>query len=140
MTKRQLSPEDQQAVQQALSGKKPKRDYSGELIGQIAVTLPRSISVMREFAFDKGRRWKLDVALWTEDGDKLAVEVEGVVYPKKGSNDHRLGGRHVSVTGMDKDCEKYAALAIAGWRLIRVMPKHVKNGMALKWIEQALKA
>ena len=34
--------------------------------------------------------------------------------------------------------EKYAELAIAGWRLIRVTGKQVKNGQALQWIERAL--
>ena len=112
-----------------------KRSPSDELWWQLNVT--GSKGAVSEYRFDPVRKWRLDFAF---PAVKLGVEVEGVVYPKKGSNDHRLGGRHVSVTGMDKDCEKYAALAIAGWRLIRVMPKHVTNGMALKWIEQALKS
>lgn len=49
-------------------------------------------------------------------------------------------GRHATHAGMRSDCEKSALLAIAGWRGMRVTTDHVKNGQALKWIEEALQS
>jgi very-short-patch-repair endonuclease len=84
---------------------------------------------VREYKFHPTRKWRLDLA---HAGHRLAVEVEGFAA-------HGAAGRHQRVAGFTADCEKYAELAIAGWRLIRVTSKHVKDGQALQWIERALK-
>jgi hypothetical protein len=65
-----------------------------------AVKLPEPV---REFYFAKPRRWRFDFA-WPEQ--LIALEVEGVVYPTK-RGEHRLGGRHVSVTGFKADIERH---------------------------------
>ena len=85
---------------------------------------------VREFKFHPTRRWSLDIAF---PDLQLAIEVEG--YGKNGAP-----GRHRSNSGFAKDCEKYAELAIAGWRLIRCTTRQVKSGRALQWIERALQA
>jgi very-short-patch-repair endonuclease len=82
----------------------------------------------REYRFHKTRRWRVDCA---HVSSKLAVEVEG--FAAGGTS-----GRHQRAGGFTADCEKYAELAIAGWRLIRVTGNQVKNGQALQWIERAL--
>lgn len=82
----------------------------------------------REHRFHPTRRWRIDVAFV---GQQLAVEVDGGVW---------TGGRHSRGSGVMADCEKFSALAIAGWRLIRVTPAHVRDGTAVQWIKQALGA
>ena len=108
--------------------KRPRQDGADELNYQTKVCGTIQVNPVREFKFHPDRKWRLDLA-WPES--KLAVEVEG--FSAGGS-----AGRHQRPAGFDKDCEKYAELAIAGWRLIRVTTKQVKDGRALQWIERAL--
>jgi hypothetical protein len=75
-----------------------------------------------EFKFHPTRKWKFDWAfpdLW------LAVEQEGIVYPKHGGH---LEGRHVSVRGFKADIENYAEAARLGWTVIRQLPEDVRSG------------
>lgn len=81
---------------------------------------------VREYCPVQGRRWRVDFA-WI--ADRLAIEVEGGIWN---------GGRHTSGAGFTKDIEKYNALTLAGWRVIRVTGDMVKNGQALRYAELAL--
>jgi len=81
---------------------------------------------VREHCPVKGRRWRVDFAWLTE---KVAIEVEGGIWN---------GGRHTSGVGFTKDIEKYNALTLDGWRVIRVTGDMVKNGQALRYAELAL--
>lgn len=63
-----------------------------------------------EFKYHEKRRWRIDYAFVEH---KIALEVEGGVW----SN-----GRHTRGSGFVKDMEKYNALAVNGWRLLRVVP------------------
>jgi hypothetical protein len=99
-----------------------------------ALRLPEPVD---EFRFHEVRRWKFDHA-WP--AHMVALEREGIVYPPKGSGDHRLGGRHVSVKGFRGDIEKYAVAASMGWRVVRVLPEHVTSGQAMLWVEPLLRA
>jgi very-short-patch-repair endonuclease len=72
-----------------------------------------------------GRRWRVDFLI----GKWLAVEVEG---------GHWINGRHTRGKGFEGDCEKYNTLSNMGIRVLRVTSTHVKNGMALKWVDEAL--
>lgn len=78
------------------------------------------------FAKDAGRGWRFDFA-WPPE--QLALEVEGGT---------RSGGRHVRHKGYEGDCEKYNDAALAGWRVLRVTTSMVRDGRALRLIEQAL--
>lgn len=60
-----------------------------------------------EIKFHKDRRWRFDLCWPTY---KLAVELEGGAF----SN-----GRHVRGIGFSKDCEKYNAAVLDGWRVLR---------------------
>lgn len=80
------------------------------------------------------RRWRIDVAIYELAWDSaylplLAVEIDGGAY---------IRGRHTRGAGVEADNEKIAALAALGWRFIRVTPKQVLNGTALRWIKEAL--
>jgi very-short-patch-repair endonuclease len=81
-----------------------------------------------EYEFAKpDRKWRLDYA-WPQQ--KVAVEIEGGVF---------VQGRHSRGVGMEKDMEKYAEALVRGWKVLRVTPRHVKQGKALEWIKQALR-
>lgn len=75
-----------------------------------AAKLPKPVF---EYQFHQTRKWKIDAA-WPEY--KLAVEVEGGIYGKK-------GGGHRSISGFEANLEKYNRLSIEGWFLIRVLPE-----------------
>lgn len=79
-----------------------------------------------EYRFDPVRRWRLDFAF---PDKKLAVEVEGGIW---------VNGRHNRGAGMEADIEKYNALTLAGWRLLRFTGKAIKSGQALETIRRAL--
>lgn len=89
-----------------------------------AAELPMPI---REYQFLKGRRFKFDFA-WPELW--WALEIEGGLY---------VGGRHTRPAGYENDCNKYNLAMLEGWRVLRAGPVMVRNGMALKHLERALK-
>lgn len=61
----------------------------------------------REYRFAPPRRWRFDFA-WPER--RVAVEVEGGGWVR---------GRHHRPGGFTKDCEKYNAAVLRGWRVLR---------------------
>ena len=81
-----------------------------------------------EHRFHETRKWRFDLAFTDH---KLAVEVEGGGF---------VQGRHTRGLGLEKDAEKYAEAAILGWTVLRVTPRQVKTGQAVKWIERWLRS
>lgn len=88
-----------------------------------ALELPPPV---RELRFHPVRRWRFDLA-WPEL--RVACEIDGGAF---------AGGRHTSGPGFREDCVKLSEAAAIGWRVLRVMPEHVKDGQALAWLERAL--
>jgi hypothetical protein len=82
----------------------------------------------REYVFHPTRKWRVDLC---NPERMVAVEVEGFAAGGQ-------PGRHQRAAGFTSDCEKYAELAIAGYRLIRVTSRHIKSGEALAWVERAM--
>lgn len=82
----------------------------------------------REARLIPGRRFRTDLA-WV--AERLAVEVDGGLYTQ---------GRHTTGAGAEADMEKAALLIGQGWRVLRVSPRHVRNGQAVAWITAALGA
>lgn len=80
-----------------------------------------------EYRFHPVRRWRFDYA-WPEIS--LALEVDGGGF---------VQGRHGRGTGIEKDCEKYNAALVEGWKVLRVTPRHVHDGRALAWVQEMLK-
>ena len=83
---------------------------------------------VREHRFDKVRRWRFDFALVEA---KIAVEVEGV-------SPHKFT-KHTSFKGYERDCEKYNAAAVQGWRVLRGTQAMVKSGKLMETIDAVLK-
>jgi very-short-patch-repair endonuclease len=84
------------------------------------------IKFFREHRFDPVRRWKFDFAMPEQ---MIAVEVEGGTF---------TSGRHSRGAGYERDCEKYAEAAIAGWRVIRATTAQAKSGTALEWVKRMM--
>jgi len=77
-----------------------------------------------EYRFHPTRRWRFDLA-WPEI--MLAVEVEGGSW---------TGGRHVTGSGFEADCEKYNEAVLSGWSVLRFTGDQIKSGYALVMIER----
>jgi hypothetical protein len=78
-----------------------------------------------EFAAELGRHWRVDYLFdsW------LALEIEGGVW---------AAGRHVRGQGFLDDIEKYNALTMLGYALIRCTPADVQSGAAFDLVRRAL--
>lgn len=81
---------------------------------------------VHEWHFHETRRWRFDLA-WPER--LLAVEVDGGVW---------VGGRHTTGKGFEEDCVKQAHAVALGWRVMRVTPRMVNDGVALTLVLAAL--
>jgi len=81
----------------------------------------------REYEFHPDRKWRFDFALtdW-----KMAFEVEGGTWSKK--------SRHTTGSGYEEDCIKYNEATRLGWQVYRFTTGQVKNGQAIKFIEQVV--
>lgn len=91
----------------------------------------------REYRFHPTRRYRFDIA-WPDR--KLALEIEGVVYPDKRDDDRTvLRGRHVTPKGFRDDCIKYGEAFALGWTVLRVLPEQILDGSALRWLTARLR-
>ena len=83
------------------------------------------IEFERQFKFHPNRNWKADFRI-----GKLIVEVEGATYGKP--------GHHQRVDGIDNDCQRQAEMMLAGYHVLRVSGRMVRDGRALNFIERYL--
>lgn len=88
------------------------------------------LCVCTEHRFHPTRRWRIDIAVTRRERTrKLAIEIDGGVW---------VQGRHTRGTGVLKDNEKMAHLAMDGWLFLRVTPQQVTSGQALTWARQII--
>jgi very-short-patch-repair endonuclease len=80
----------------------------------------------KEYRFDQRRKWRFDFA-WPEQ--RVACEVEGGTW---------ANGRHTRGSGFERDCQKYNAAALAGWRVLRFTGGMVERGEAVATLARAL--
>lgn len=90
----------------ALPALSPLEAGFANLLRMVGHDLPESV---REYPFHPLRKWRFDFA-WPEQ--RLTVELEG------GASERRRG-RHMRAHGFQRDCEKYNAAVLAGWRVLR---------------------
>ena len=83
----------------------------------------------QEFYAVPGRRFRFDFAIPTAN---LLIEVQGGTFAK-GKTGHSSG------MGINRDCEKTVLAQLSGWRVFPVDTKQIHSGLALAWIQQALK-
>lgn len=79
-----------------------------------------------EYRFHPERRWRFDLAF---PDALVAVEVDGGAW---------VQGRHTSGAGFEADCVKLSHAAALGWRVLRVTPRMVRDGLALTLVLAAL--
>lgn len=84
---------------------------------------------IEEFRFHPVRRWRVDIC-WPEQ--KLALEIEGGTYMKK-------GGHRGSINGYLSDMEKYNNLSLMGYRLLRFTPQQMTNCEAYEVLREWFK-
>jgi len=109
--------------------------YAGSAASTTAVRVPRKskheelfalllkdlkIPFEREYTFHPQRKWRADFALVPQ---RVLIEIEGGTHS---------GGRHVRPGGYEKDCEKYNAATVGGWRVLRFTSRMVRSGEALQ--------
>jgi hypothetical protein len=80
-----------------------------------------------EHRFHCARRWRFDYA-WT--AHYVALEVEGGVWSE---------GRHTRGSGFVGDMEKYNEAALAGWRVLRCVPRELCSHKTVEMVRRALK-
>ena len=84
------------------------------------------ILTVREYRFDKVRRWRFDFAI---PAKLLAIEIEGGTW---------TNGRHNRGSGMAADCIKYNTAVLRGWRILRFTTEQVFSGYAIDTILEYL--
>jgi len=89
---------------------------------------PAGLNPETEYRFHASRRWRFDFAF---PDQKVAIEAEGGTWGQKKS-------RHTTGSGFEKDCTKYNAAVVAGWRVLRFTGRMITDGTALQTIEKAL--
>lgn len=82
------------------------------------------IPFIQELSPIPGRKFRFDFAC-----KNLLIEVQGGIWTK---------GGHSSGAGISRDCEKGNLAVIHGWRVLHVTSEQIKNGLALRWIQQCL--
>ena len=80
-----------------------------------------------EYRFHDTRRWRFDFAF---PYYKIGIECEGGNWS---------GGRHVTGSGFEKDCEKYNAAGELGWTVLRYTKKMITSGEAVAQIERMIR-
>lgn len=79
-----------------------------------------------EYRFDTTRRWRFDIAYPQR---MIGIEVEGGTW---------AGGRHTRGNGFERDCEKYNAAQLQGWKVYRFTGAMIHDGRALAFLMDAL--
>jgi hypothetical protein len=83
---------------------------------------------VRNYKFDKERLWRFDFCWPTRF--KIVPDVKGGTrrkVPVKVALEIEGRGRHQTVSGYAKDCQKYNQAAIQGWLVVRVPTSALSN-------------
>ncbi len=111
----------------------PRTELEDELARQLDLA---KIEYIREYQAIQGRRFKWDFYFpqdcWTIGlpTSPILLEIQGGIWIK---------GGHSTGTGIERDMEKLALATLNGFRTLQVGAKHIKNGQALKWVQEAVK-
>lgn len=118
------------------NSKKP-RTGSTELEDEFARQLDIArIEYEREYVAIPGRKFRWDfhfpVDCWMVGlpSSPILLEVQGGIW---------IQGGHSTGTGIERDMEKGNLATIHGFRTLQVGKKHIKNGQALRWVQEAVK-
>ena len=94
------------------------------------------IQYIREYKAIPGRKFKWDFCFPSDcwmmglPSSSILLEVQGGIW---------VQGGHSTGTGIERDMEKLNLATVNGFRVLQVGKKHVKNGEALRWVQEAVK-
>lgn len=88
---------------------------------------------VEEFKFHPTRRWRIDLC-WPDQ--KLAMEIEGGIFLTM-ENGNATG--HRSITNFKGDMEKYNALSIHGYSLLRVTTRQMETCESYNYLREWFK-
>lgn len=97
---------------------------NSQILDSIADGRFPKMDVQREYKFHPTRRWRFDFAI---PDHMVAIEVEGGTW---------ANGRHTRGSGFEKDCEKYNAATLDGWRVFRFTTGMVQDGRAIATLDK----
>ena len=98
-----------------------------DLVAKIAAAgLEEPVQECRQPWAGTGRQFRADLC-WP--ARKLIVEVDGGTW---------VGGRHTTGPGYARDCVKQNLAVLAGWRVVRVVGAHIRDGQAVDWVRRGL--
>ena len=104
-----------------------KRDYKQTFLHQLDLAgLPQP---EREVHFALPRKWRADFCFRRE---MVIVEYQGIYGGANAS--------HASLAGLKRDYEKFTEASLLGYVVILITAETVNNGLAVEWVERALKA
>lgn len=118
-------------VRRVKIGHQPSQAARELLLHVRAYGLPEPVT---EFQFHPTRLWRFDVAFVDQ---RIALEIEGGLF-HGGKNFGNKLGAHTSGTGVLRDMEKGNEAAILGWRIIRVTPRQIQEGEAIRLLNKIL--
>ena len=103
---------------------RPKRDHKGELLEWMQsepASLGLDWTVKQEHVFHSTRKWRLDYAWISSEGEhtKIAVEFDGIMMRTVGHN---------GLGGILRDSEKINNAQALGWQVYRANAKTIENG------------
>lgn len=113
-----------------------KSDAEDTLAFQLrAVNIP----TVRQFKYSPDRKFAADFCI---PHAMLLIEVQGGIHSfrrtRKDGTEYEGPGAHGSVSGILKDNERLLEAMVNGYKLIRVTPQQVTDGVALQQIERVL--
>lgn len=80
----------------------------------------------REVLFHPERKWRWDFA---NRDLMLAIEIQGATWSS---------GAHARGAGIQRDCDKHNAGVLLGWRILVFTGADVRDGKAVRMIEEAM--
>lgn len=84
------------------------------------------IDYKREYRAIVGRKYRFDFAVMDH---KILIEIQGGIWGP---------GGHSTGKGIMRDQEKLNLAQLNGWRIFQISSEHIKSGLGLKWIQQAI--
>lgn len=123
---RSISVEEYKALKPKTNRSAKTKEQAAKLAREVELNLVDLPKYKKELMFHPVRKWRFDYA-WPEL--KIALEIHGGVH---------TNGRHTRGKGFTEDKVKMNSAQLLGWLVIEATTEHVKNGLMLEWVTEAI--